>query len=296
MTKDTRPRLERAFRPEPTVDHKQLHETGRAGRNLPAAVASAVVLVLVVAAALFLARPVFLLVVGLLVWLASWEIAGALARRDITVMLIPVYLGGAGMLVAGAFGSPRWVMIALYLTLVGVVVTRMIWNSLQTRPATDVLGSVFTAVYVPFLASFVALMSAHTPEPWPLVFFITVVVCNDIGGWMAGVLFGKHPMAPRLSPKKSWEGFAGSVILCAIAGYLGTVVMDIPWWWALIMAFVGSVVGTLGDLTESLIKRDVGLKDMSGILPGHGGIMDRVDGLLFAAPAFYIIYTVAFGW
>lgn len=296
MSEVTRSRLQQAFRPLPTVNHKQLPASGRAGRNMPAAVASALVLVAAVGAALFLARPAFLVFVGLLVWLASWEIAGAVAKRDMTVMLIPVYLGGAGMLVAGALGSVTWVMIALYLTTIAIVINRMFWNMLPTRPVADVAASVFTTVYVPFLASFVALISAHTQKPWALVFFIVVVVCNDLGGWMAGIMFGKHPMAPKLSPKKSWEGFAGSVILCTVAGYSGTLVMDLPWWWALVMAFVGSVIGTLGDLTESLIKRDVGLKDMSGILPGHGGIMDRVDSILFAAPAFFMIYTVAFGW
>ncbi len=296
MGTDKASRLHTVIRPNPTVDHKPLPSSGRAGRNLPAAIASGVVLIVVVAAALFLARPVFLVIVGILVWLASWEIAGALARREMTVMLVPVYLGGVAMLVAGAFGSVGWLMISLYLTLIMIVVNRMTWSSLPTRPVPDVLASVFTAVYVPFLASFVALISAYTPTPWPLVFFIVVVVCNDLGGWMAGVLFGKHPMAPKLSPKKSWEGFAGSVALCLVAGVIGTFVMDIPWWWALVMAVVGAVIGTLGDLTESLIKRDVGLKDMSGILPGHGGIMDRVDSILFAAPAFFLIYTLAFGW
>lgn len=296
MGTDKASRLLTIIRPNPTVDHKPLPSSGRAGRNLPAAVASAVVLIVVVAAALFLARPVFLVIVGILVWLASWEIAGALARRDMTVMLVPVYLGGAAMLVAGAYGSVGWLMISLYLTLIMIVINRMLWSSLSTRPVLDVLASVFTAVYVPFLGSFVALISAYTQSPWPLVFFIVVVVCNDLGGWMAGVLYGKHPMAPKLSPKKSWEGFAGSVALCLVAGVIGTFVMDIPWWWALVMAVVGSVIGTLGDLTESLIKRDVGLKDMSGILPGHGGIMDRVDSILFAAPAFFLIYTLAFSW
>ncbi|WRS30041.1 phosphatidate cytidylyltransferase [Actinomycetaceae bacterium MB13-C1-2] len=296
MGTDKASRLLTIIRPNPTVDHKPLPSSGRAGRNLPAAVASAVVLIVVVAAALFLARPVFLVIVGILVWLASWEIAGALARRDMTVMLVPVYLGGAAMLVAGAYGSVGWLMISLYLTLIMIVINRMLWSSLSTRPVLDVLASVFTAVYVPFLGSFVALISAYTQSPWPLVFFIVVVVCNDLGGWMAGVLYGKHPMAPKLSPKKSWEGFAGSVALCLVAGVIGTFVMDIPWWWAVVMAVVGSVIGTLGDLTESLIKRDVGLKDMSGILPGHGGIMDRVDSILFAAPAFFLIYTLAFSW
>lgn len=263
---------------------------------MPAAVASGLTLLIAVALALYFARPVFLAFVAALVLLASWEIAGALARRDLNVMLVPVYAGAIGMIVAAALGSLGWVLLALYLTVFFSIVWRLAATKTPGRPIADVMATVFTAVYVPFLASFVALISFFTPTPWPLVFFVLVVVCNDLGGWLAGIMLGKHPMAPRLSPKKSWEGFAGSVVLCTAAALGGTFVMGIPWWWCFVMGAAGAVVGTLGDLTESLIKRDVGLKDMSGIMPGHGGIMDRLDSLLFCAPIFFLIYSIAFGW
>ena len=263
---------------------------------MPAAVGSAVVLIIAVALALYFSRPVFLVFVGMLVLLASWEIAGAMARKQVTVTLIPIYLAAIAILAAAAMGQVLWVLVAVYVAVLAIVVTRMAWSTLPGAPITDIMASVFTLIYVPVFGSFVALISARDDSPWPLVFFIVVVVCNDLGGWLAGIMFGKHPMAPKLSPKKSWEGFAGSVILCGVAGYLATLTLDIQWWWAVPMALTGSVIGTLGDLTESLIKRHVGLKDMSGIMPGHGGIMDRLDSLLLCAPAFYLIYSLALGW
>ncbi len=283
-------------RPLPTEEKPPLAATGRAGRNLPAAVTSALVLIGIAGSTLFFARPAFLVLVGLLVWVAIWEVAGAFARRDRSVAVVPLYVGGAGIFVAGALGSLTWILIGLYLSAVATIAWRMAQTAPRTRPVDDVLASIFTLVYIPFFASFVALISFHSESPWPIVFFVLAIVANDTGGWLAGITFGKHPMAPKLSPKKSWEGFAGSVLLCGAVGYVGTLVMGIDWWWALVVAAVGSVIGTLGDLVESLIKRDAGLKDMSAIVPGHGGLMDRLDSLLFTAPAFFIMYSIAFGW
>ena len=122
--------------------------------------------------------------------------------------------------------------------------------------------------------------------------FIATVVCSDVGGYAAGVLFGKHPMAPTVSPKKSWEGFAGSLVSCAVAGavFFATL-LDAP---PLLGALYGlAVVGTatLGDLGESMVKRDIGIKDMGDLLPGHGGLMDRLDSLLPTAPVAWLLLT-----
>lgn len=297
MSKNSQSALERIFRPAPTPDTKPLPATGRAGRNLPAAVASALILLIAVGLALFFARTIFVVFVGLLVLLAVWEVAGAFARRGLTVMLPPLYLGAVGIILASALGSLPWIMYSLYLTAIVSAAWRIFSGSLPGRPIMDVIATWFVLLYIPFMAAFVGLMSSHSGrDPWPLVFFVVVVVCNDLGGWLAGIMLGKHPMAPKLSPKKSWEGFGGSVTMCALGGWIGTLVLGIPWWWALVMGATGAIIGTLGDLTESLIKRDVGLKDMSSIIPGHGGILDRVDAMLFAAPAFYLIYSSALGW
>jgi len=126
--------------------------------------------------------------------------------------------------------------------------------------------------------------------------FMIMVVCSDTGGYIAGVLFGKHPMAPTISPKKSWEGFAGSLLTCVAVG-VGLVVwmLDGDWWVGVALGLIAVVMATLGDLCESVMKRDLGIKDMSQVIPGHGGLMDRLDSLLATiAPIWLVLYYLVF--
>lgn len=118
-----------------------------------------------------------------------------------------------------------------------------------------------------------------------VIVFILVTIASDIGGYAAGVLAGKHPMAPSVSPKKSWEGFAGSAAACMFVGALSVpLLLGGSWWAGLLVGVIAVCMATLGDLTESMIKRDLGVKDLGTILPGHGGLMDRIDSLLLCAP------------
>ena len=123
--------------------------------------------------------------------------------------------------------------------------------------------------------------------------WILSVVASDTGGYAIGVLFGKHKMAPMISPKKSWEGFAGSVITAALVGWacLGGL-LSAPAWAGLLLGVVLAFTGTAGDLVESMIKRDAGIKDMSNFLPGHGGVMDRLDSVLFSAPFAWLVMSL----
>ena len=115
--------------------------------------------------------------------------------------------------------------------------------------------------------------------------YVLVTVASDTGGYAVGVLRGRTPMAPSLSPKKSWEGFAGSVVTSAVVGALAvTLLLDGAWWAGAVVGAVAAAFATVGDLAESAIKRDLGIKDMGSILPGHGGVMDRLDSLVVTAP------------
>jgi phosphatidate cytidylyltransferase len=130
------------------------------------------------------------------------------------------------------------------------------------------------------------------PDDGPdrVVVFIVLVVLSDVGGYVAGVLFGKHPMAPTVSPKKSWEGFGGSALFCAVGGAVAVpTLLEGEAWQGALIGLALMVTATLGDLGESMIKRDLGIKDMGSLLPGHGGIMDRLDSLLPAAPVAYLL-------
>jgi phosphatidate cytidylyltransferase len=160
----------------------------------------------------------------------------------------------------------------------------------------DATASVFSAFYVPFLGGFVVLLLREDRGALGVVTFILVTIASDIGGYAVGVLFGKHPMAPVVSPKKSWEGFAGSAVSCVLVGWATVVyLLDGRWWVGVLLGLVAVVMATLGDLCESVIKRDLGIKDMSAIIPGHGGLMDRLDSVLaVAAPAWLLLHYLVF--
>ena len=268
--------------------------SSRAGRNLPAAVGSAVVLLAAIAASLFVWKAAFMAIVVAAVLIAVWELGGAFSAREIRLVREPLMVGGVVMvLTAYVFGSPSMVT-AFAVTVLACLLWRL--RGGVDGYVRDVTATAFTAFYVPFLGSFVALLLAEPRGELAIVTFVLITVASDTGGYAAGVLFGRHPMAPVISPKKSWEGFAGSVLFCVLAGWACVVfLLDGAWWVGLILGLVGVVTATLGDLCESVIKRDLGIKDMSSIIPGHGGLMDRLDSLLAtAAPTWLLLHYLVF--
>ena len=277
---------------------------GRAGRDLPAAVISAVVLLLLIGTTLFVWKTAFMVVVAAAVVVAIWELRKGLLAHGIDLPEQPLMLGGAVMVLVAYFsGAPALVTATAVTALVIMLwlLRRGVDGYVQNASA-----SVFVLVYVPFLGSFVALMLAEGGMPHGLlefddgikgiVTFILVTIASDIGGYAAGVLFGKHPMAPVISPKKSWEGFAGSTISCVAAGVaLVVYLLEGDWWVGVALGLIAVVMATLGDLCESVIKRDLGIKDMSRIIPGHGGLMDRLDSLLATiAPIWLLLHYAVF--
>jgi len=287
----------------PAKDH------GRAGRDLRAAVASAVVLLAAIAASLFFWKTAFMVIVAVAVVVAVWELRKGFLAKGIDLPEQPLMVGGVVMVVVAYFyGAPALVTA----TAVSALAT-MLW---LLRRGIDgyvqnATASVFTLVYVPFLGSFVALLLAEggtglgsdpggagldDPGVQGIIAFILVTIASDIGGYVAGVLFGKHPMAPVISPKKSWEGFAGSLVFTVAAGLaLVAYLLDGEWWVGVALGLIAVVMATLGDLCESVIKRDLGIKDMSQVIPGHGGLMDRLDSLLATiAPVWLLLHYLVF--
>jgi phosphatidate cytidylyltransferase len=174
------------------------------------------------------------------------------------------------------------------LTLIAIMVFRLVEGA--DGFVRDATAGVFVTAYVPLLGSFVVLMLADADWAGRIVVFVVTTIASDTGGYLAGALLGKHPMAPRISPKKSWEGFAGSVLGSMLAGWLTVVyTLDGPVWVGLLLGVVVATVATIGDLGESVIKRDLGIKDMGTLLPGHGGMMDRLDSLLVVAPVCWLV-------
>ena len=283
--------------PPATKDH------GRAGRNLPAAIGSAVVLLGAIAASLVFWKIGFLLIVATAVVVAVWELHQGLLAKGIDLPEQPLMAGGVVMVVVAYFyGAPALVTATAVTALVIMLwlLRRGVDGYVQ-----DATASVFTLIYVPFLGSFVALLLAEGGatdfDRWDdgvrgIITFILVTIASDIGGYVAGVLFGKHPMAPVISPKKSWEGFAGSLVFCVAAGVaLVVLLLEGEWWVGVALGLIAVVMATLGDLCESVMKRDLGVKDMSQVIPGHGGLMDRLDSLLATiAPIWLLLHYTVF--
>ncbi len=262
--------------------------SSRAGRDLPAAVTVAVILIGVVVASLAVVKTGFLVVVSAAILIGLWELGRALALNGTWIPSVPVAVGALGM-IAGAYYGGADVLIAVF---AGTVLVCLLWRMHRGQHGfvRDVSATIFCLVYLPFLASFVALLLAPADGVKRVLTFIFVTIASDIGGYAIGVVFGRHPMAPVISPKKSWEGFVGSVVACMAVGVACIVyLIDSDWWVGLVLGTAVAVAATLGDLVESLIKRDLGIKDMSNLLPGHGGIMDRLDSLLATVSVVYLV-------
>ena len=264
----------------------------RAGRNLPAAIAVGLGLGAAIVVPLFVYLPAFLGVIAAAVAVGTWEMARAVRRSGAHPPVVPLIAGGVLTVGLGWFAGPDALSLGLLVTVLGT----MIWR-LGDGPGNyqrDLTAATLIAVYVPFLGGFVAMLAA-VPGDGHLRVLVTLVavVLSDTGGYAAGVAFGKHPMAPSISPKKSWEGFAGSVTAAAAgsAVLVWLLLGGKPWWGAVFGVAISSAA-VLGDLAESMIKRDLGVKDMSNLLPGHGGLMDRLDSILFAVPAAYLLLAV----
>jgi phosphatidate cytidylyltransferase len=161
----------------------------------------------------------------------------------------------------------------------------------------DVTAGIFAAVYVPFLATFVALMLAADDGSRRVLTFLLLTVVSDTGAYAVGWRLGRHKLAPRISPGKTREGLAGAVLLAMGAGALcmHLLIDDGAWWQGLLLGLAVAATATLGDLGESMIKRDLGIKDMGTLLPGHGGIMDRLDSLLPTAPVAWLLFLAFVG-
>ncbi len=271
-----------------SLDSSAPQAKSRAGRDLRAAVTVAVVMIAVIVASLAYARSGFLVVVGAAILLGLWELGRALARSGTWLPLPPMAAGALGMIAGSYYGGPD----VLVGVLAATVLVSLLWRMPRGQDGfvRDVSATVLCLVYLPFLASFVALLLAPGDGVSRVLTFFAVTIASDVGGYAVGVVFGRRLMAPAISPKKSWEGFAGSCAACMAAGVACMVfLVDGDWWIGLVLGASVAVAATLGDLAESLVKRDLGIKDMSNILPGHGGIMDRLDSLLAAVPVVYLV-------
>lgn len=271
----------------------------RTGRPLVRAIVVGLLLGLALLASLLIVKELFMIFAGLLVGFTAWELASALRFAGRRVPRVPALIAALAVVPAAFYwlATGHWLV-----TLAGIALV-VAWRLAElARPAArtsprevllDLGAGVFIMMYIAFMAGFTVLLTAQDGGQFWTLAFLIVVVSVDVGAYATGLTFGKHPMAPTISPKKTWEGFAGSVAAAVVAGILTAIFMlGQPWWVGLILGGVLVVTATGGDLAESLIKRDLGIKDISTWLPGHGGFLDRVDSSLLSGAAAYALFLI----
>ena len=282
--------------------HEPPHKKSRAGRNLPAAIAVGAALAFTIVAILIWDRYLWVFLLAAAMPLATHEVVRRLREAGYVIPVIPLLAGGQLMI---------W--LAWYFHAVGTLagfgitaVVCMFWRlALGVSPASsgadspsgnylrDVTATIFVAAWVPLFGSFSVLLAFPSHGSGQVFCLMIGVVASDVGGYGVGVLLGKHPMVPSISPNKSWEGLAGSLLFGITAVALSaTYLAHKPVWIGLLLGVTIVATATLGDLVESQIKRDLGIKDMGRILPGHGGLMDRLDGALPSAVAAWTVLTL----
>jgi phosphatidate cytidylyltransferase len=240
---------------------------------------------------LYTVKATFLIYIAAAVCLGGWELNRALGTSGTRLPLVPLALGGAAMWTSAYWIGPRAALAASGLAAVAVLGWRLPGGA--AGYVRDVTAGIFTLAYLPLLATFAVLMLASRDGTQRVLLFIVLTICNDIGGYFAGILIGRHPLVPRISPKKTWEGLAGSAVVCIGAGTaLLPVLLNGHLWQGAIVGAAAVAASTLGDLVESQIKRDQNIKDMGSVLPGHGGILDRLDSLLANAPVAWLLLAI----
>ena len=262
----------------------------RAGRDIFLATGVAIVILAVVGACLLWFHWGIVLISAAAMPGAQVELGRGLAKKHEGTIVYPPLIAGSVLYIVGAYVSrvyPSWFPPSALLWIIGVtIIVILLWR--LTGPVqgyvADVMSTIFLLGYPCLLFSALVFVLARPQGAALIATFVVGIAASDTGGYFMGVLIGKHPMAPRISPKKSWEGVVGSFLLSGIGVILMVVfLLKDSWWKGLLLAIVLVVVGILGDLVESVIKRDLGVKDLGTLLPGHGGIMDRLDSYILAA-------------
>lgn len=253
-------------------------------------------------------KELFVALIAVVCAAGAWELSTALKQKNWYVPRVPVTVGSALVMPLTFYGGERW----QWLGVLAIVAALMLWRGVALLMSHRSLGrsfseiirdfsaAAFVVIYLPLTMSFAALIIREPAHPnsvegkyWILTVVISVILI-DSSAYLFGRKLGKHPMLPKVSPKKSWEGFAVSAIFGLVsAGIFSQTLLDLPWWFGVVIGAVVILSAVLGDFAESLIKRDLGVKDMSSWIPGHGGVMDRLDSMLPAALSGYLLMTVA---
>ncbi len=280
-------------------DQAQEKINARTGRNLILAILIGLGFGAALLLSLLVIKELFLVFAVALVGFASYELAQALRKGRFDVPRIPTVVAAVAVVPFAYFGGAGGQVIAVLVGVAFVSAWRLFEQLSAGRRTSgrmllrDLGAGAFVQGYVTFLATFAVVLTAADGGEWWTLAFVIVAISADTGAYASGLMFGKHPMAPIISPKKTWEGFAGGALASVLAGVLLSLFMlENTWWFGLIFGVAIFLTATLGDLAESLVKRDLGIKDMSSWLPGHGGFLDRLDSILPSAAVAFVAFRI----
>ncbi|WP_346845213.1 CDP-archaeol synthase [uncultured Rothia sp.] len=263
----------------------------KAGRNLPAAIGVGVVLGALVVIGLFYVPWLLVALAAAAAGVGTWEVVNGLNhKRGMGIPLPPAVLIAVALPFLAYIGGGQWLIFAVVASILFLIACRLFGP--KDGMIMSVMGSIFAVSWVPFMLALAMLLFRDEGGPGKIFMILIMAIGNDTWGYIAGVLWGKHPMAPKISPQKTWEGFAGSMVGSIIVGVIASLVIGEPWWFGVILAVFLVATATTGDLSESMVKREIGIKDMSNILPGHGGVMDRLDSIVFCLAIGYVIFAL----
>jgi phosphatidate cytidylyltransferase len=275
------------------------------GRSLSKSVTVGLLLAAVFLASLLIYKELFIVFLSISTAIGAWELSSALREKNWYVPRVPAVVGSVLIMPATYFGGPS----IQWLASIAIVAALILWRTVhliferrkanfQTlqRTIRDFGAAAFLVIYLPLTLSFSMLLLRRDDGHWWVLAFVTTVALIDSAGYLFGRIFGRNKLAPGVSPKKTWEGLAASIAFGTVSAVSFTVfLLGGPWWVGIIFAAALILAAVFGDLAESLIKRDLGIKDMSTLLPGHGGMMDRLDSLLPASLMTYLVMVVFFG-
>jgi phosphatidate cytidylyltransferase len=292
--------LERQFEASKAqFDQAQEKIKARTGRNLILAILIGLAFGGALLLSLLVIKELFMLFAVVLAGFAAWELSQALRKGDFDVPRIPTVASAVIAIPIAYYGGASGQLLAVLGGIVLVTVWRLVEQAVPSRRRSgaslvrDLSAGVFVQGYVTLLATFTVVLTAAEGGQWWTLAFIVIAVAADVGAYAFGLMFGKHKMAPVISPKKTWEGFAGGAGASLVAGVLLSLFMlGNTWWFGLIFGAAIFLTATLGDLAESLVKRDIGIKDMSSWLPGHGGFLDRLDSILPSAAVAFVAFRI----
>ncbi len=280
----------------------------KGGRSLSQSIVFGLILAFSFLASVLFVQELFIALIAVASAAGAWELSSALRQKNWHVPRVPVSVGSALVMPLAYWGGEVW----QWLGVLAIVAALLLWRGTEliAQHATlersfaemirDFCASAFVVIYLPLTMSFAALLlrePAHNGfvegKYW-VITVVTTVIIIDSSAYLFGRKLGKHPMLPKVSPKKSWEGFFISALFGLASSVLQTVwLLQLPWWFGFVIAAVVLMAAVLGDFAESLIKRDLGVKDMSSWIPGHGGVMDRLDSMLPAALSGYMLMFFA---